>query len=39
MRPYTRSEKMRILAGAITAVVMTSLIAVIALAFLIAPRR
>ena len=37
MQPYAPREKAKITAGAVTAVVMTGMLAVIALAFLMAP--
>jgi hypothetical protein len=37
MQPYTTREKAKITAGAVAAVVMTGMLAVIALAFLMAP--
>jgi hypothetical protein len=37
MQPYTPREKAKITAGAVAAVVMTGMLAVIALAFLMAP--
>jgi hypothetical protein len=37
MKPYTPREKAKITAGAVAAVVMTGMLAVIVLAFLMAP--
>jgi hypothetical protein len=38
MQPYTPREKSKIIAGAVAAVVIVGLMAIIALAFLLTPR-